>query len=318
MAKQILNLGTAADDGTGTHGRSGGDIINDNFTELYNGKINADGSIDFTGTQSIQNLLPVTDATYHIGDATHALNYTQYDVYSGASITARNGYTGNRAYGSNSDVFWGLDNVFQGFYSQRTIAVDSSSLTNTADYTNLYQGDSTYPLIDINYFAGDGSIGYSLIAPNFLTSAAKVGEYNSSEADGGGGFAIHGRGTQRYVYMYYDTVKPSRFCITASSGTSKLSSDTNEIGLGGLNVAAIVPIKSNTISDSDSIDNNNAIDLGASANKWKDGIFAGDVSAATFTPVSVPDIQGSRGGNAALADLLTKLAALGLITDSTT
>lgn len=36
------------------------------------------------------------------------------------------------------------------------------------------------------------------------------------------------------------------------------------------------------------------------------------------TPLSAkPSISGSRGGNAALADLLTKLAALGLITDGT-
>jgi hypothetical protein len=35
-------------------------------------------------------------------------------------------------------------------------------------------------------------------------------------------------------------------------------------------------------------------------------------------PAAKPAITGSRGGNAALADLLTKLAALGLITDSTT
>ncbi len=33
--------------------------------------------------------------------------------------------------------------------------------------------------------------------------------------------------------------------------------------------------------------------------------------------ISKPTITGSKGGNAALADLLTKLAALGLITDST-
>ena len=36
------------------------------------------------------------------------------------------------------------------------------------------------------------------------------------------------------------------------------------------------------------------------------------------TPVAKPSITGSRGGNAALADLLTDLASLGLITDSTT
>jgi hypothetical protein len=36
------------------------------------------------------------------------------------------------------------------------------------------------------------------------------------------------------------------------------------------------------------------------------------------TPTTKPTITGSRGANAALADLLTKLAGLGLLTDSTT
>jgi hypothetical protein len=36
------------------------------------------------------------------------------------------------------------------------------------------------------------------------------------------------------------------------------------------------------------------------------------------TPTTKPTITGSRGSNAALADLLTKLAGLGLLTDSTT
>ena len=36
------------------------------------------------------------------------------------------------------------------------------------------------------------------------------------------------------------------------------------------------------------------------------------------TPTTKPTITGSRGDNAALADLLTKLAGLGLLTDSTT
>ena len=35
MAKQILALGTTADDGTGTTLRAGGDLINDNFNEIY-------------------------------------------------------------------------------------------------------------------------------------------------------------------------------------------------------------------------------------------------------------------------------------------
>lgn len=35
MAQQLINLGAAPDDGTGSKWRAGGDIINDNFTEVY-------------------------------------------------------------------------------------------------------------------------------------------------------------------------------------------------------------------------------------------------------------------------------------------
>lgn len=52
----------------------------------------------------------------------------------------------------------------------------------------------------------------------------------------------------------------------------------------------------------------------AGAGKWRTS--AGNV--VTFAPSTVPNITGSRGGNAALASLLTELANLGLITDSST
>jgi hypothetical protein len=35
MAKQTINIGTVANDGTGSTLRAGGDLINDNFTEIY-------------------------------------------------------------------------------------------------------------------------------------------------------------------------------------------------------------------------------------------------------------------------------------------
>jgi hypothetical protein len=35
MSKQSIDLGSVANDGTGTNLRDGGDIINDNFAELY-------------------------------------------------------------------------------------------------------------------------------------------------------------------------------------------------------------------------------------------------------------------------------------------
>ena len=36
MAKQTINIGSVADDGTGSTIRAGGDIVNDNFNEIYN------------------------------------------------------------------------------------------------------------------------------------------------------------------------------------------------------------------------------------------------------------------------------------------
>ena len=36
MAKQTINIGTVADDGTGSTIRAGGDLVNDNFNEIYN------------------------------------------------------------------------------------------------------------------------------------------------------------------------------------------------------------------------------------------------------------------------------------------
>ena len=36
MAKQSVGIGTSANDGTGDSIRTGGDKINDNFTELFN------------------------------------------------------------------------------------------------------------------------------------------------------------------------------------------------------------------------------------------------------------------------------------------
>ncbi len=67
---------------------------------------------------------------------------------------------------------------------------------------------------------------------------------------------------------------------------------------------------------------NNARDLGSSSLLWEE-LWVNNVRAngtgVAFNgtaPIAKPTVTGSRGGNAALASLLTQLAALGLITDS--
>ena len=58
MAKQTINIGSTANDGTGSTLRVGGDIINDNFNEIYTAF--GDGStltspLTATGTATLTN-----------------------------------------------------------------------------------------------------------------------------------------------------------------------------------------------------------------------------------------------------------------------
>ena len=56
MAKQTINIGSTQNDGSGSNLRAGGQIINDNFTELYN-VLGAGGTITLTSTPTELNLL---------------------------------------------------------------------------------------------------------------------------------------------------------------------------------------------------------------------------------------------------------------------
>ena len=73
MAKQTINIGSSANDGTGTTIRAGGDLINDNFNEIYNylgDGTNLNGSlftiVDESSTESAINVgerLSITGGT---------------------------------------------------------------------------------------------------------------------------------------------------------------------------------------------------------------------------------------------------------------
>jgi hypothetical protein len=60
MAKQIINIGSSANDGTGSSLRAGGDLINDNFNEIYTAlgdgsSISSAAFVTTTGTQTLTN-----------------------------------------------------------------------------------------------------------------------------------------------------------------------------------------------------------------------------------------------------------------------
>ena len=69
MAKQTLNIGTTPNDGTGTNLRTGGTIINDNFTELYNA-LGSAGTITLTATPTELNQLSGATVVTSTGSVT--------------------------------------------------------------------------------------------------------------------------------------------------------------------------------------------------------------------------------------------------------
>ena len=65
MAKQTINIGSAANDGTGSSLRAGGDLINDNFNEIYTAF--GDGSTLSSGFITASSTATLTNKTLDLG-----------------------------------------------------------------------------------------------------------------------------------------------------------------------------------------------------------------------------------------------------------
>jgi len=109
MSQQTINLGTTDNDGTGTTLKAGGEMINDNFTELYGIWIALSGSyasattFTFTGTDKdaklIQlSLLTLTDSA----GTTRRIGYVKSAVNSSGTITATAGTIGGFSIGATT------------------------------------------------------------------------------------------------------------------------------------------------------------------------------------------------------------------------
>ena len=71
MAKQTINIGSTANDGTGSTLRVGGDIINDNFNEIYTAF--GDGSTLSSGFITAAGSATLTNKTYDLGGTGNTL-----------------------------------------------------------------------------------------------------------------------------------------------------------------------------------------------------------------------------------------------------
>ena len=141
MAKQTIDIGTYANDGTGTLIRDAFDMVNDNFTELYNdettGEVNS-----ITATAPISRDQAVGPVTLSLDD----LGITTGKIADDAVTAAKLNVTGN---GSNGQA---LTSDGDGSFSWTTMEVgDITAVTAGAGLT----GGGTAGDITLNAIAGN-------------------------------------------------------------------------------------------------------------------------------------------------------------------
>lgn len=199
-----------------------------------------------TSIQFSKNVILDANYTRDIATYTTALKR----LYLTGSFTATNNQNSSGLYfrGSNADVLIGNSPLFPGFYVQKSMVVSSTATTNVDDYTNLYQGDSTYQLISMMYAIDDnGSNGVEIGAST--TDPPPLLFYGLS------GFTFK-----------YDRINR----IMKLHGITKNAAQHLEIGLNyGVAQETVRP------------ETTDQIDIGDSANnlKFKDGYFSGVIDA---------------------------------------
>jgi len=155
MAKQTINIGSTADDGTGTTIRAGGDLINDNFNEIYT-ELGDGSSLSIASkTQTLTNkTLDGSNNTFSNipGSALTNASFTLVDESSTEatiSLGERMGLTG----GTNLTSAITGDNINITLNSTITglTSVQTETLTNASG--NLLIDSTTY----ITEFRGGGS-----------------------------------------------------------------------------------------------------------------------------------------------------------------
>src|SRR6056300_376138 len=170
MAKQTINIGSVPNDGTGSTLRDGGDLINDNFNEIYSAigdgtTLTAGTFVTTTNTVSITNKTFDTTNTFPtitIGDDTS----TNFTLSLGGSFEIVRGSGINTAIDNNRIV----------------LSTDGSIVTETSSDTltnkNLTDASNSFPTLSI------GGLTFDLTdATNYPTSSL-TGTITNAQLDG--------------------------------------------------------------------------------------------------------------------------------------
>ena len=180
MAKQIIGLGSVADDGTGSSLRAGGDILNDNFLEIYN-EI-GDGTTLGLSSKTITFSNKSIDS-----DNNTITNIVNANIKSTAEIDASKIADGS----VSSTEFQYLDGVTSSIQTQINTALATSDVAaasiGTTDNSNGYIRFTNDFVIQWlrKSTTGNHTITYPLAMDNFY------GVYVAPEHTGSGHIRVH-------------------------------------------------------------------------------------------------------------------------------
>lgn len=209
------------------------------------------GYIDSYGIMLNSDVDFLADAVIDIGDTSNGVASIHLGQYAGGvALPTFTGIVCRRYAGG--DIYFGMDNIFMGYYVQKTVASGSTATDNSTDYTNLYQGDSGYKLISMMY------------------SIEHTGTFNNGVEIGAGAtdcppFFIGGYNAG---FMFY-----------FDNPNNIMTLDGNKNNIPILEIA----LNSLTVQECVRPATDNKIDLGDTANNllWKNIYAAGVIDAAT-------------------------------------
>ena len=99
------------------------------------------------GSLAVQKDLEVSGHTYIENASIERFIYANNDTTSPGVIQET--FRGFRFNYPNADGYFGNDNVYPGYYVQRTLEHGSNTNDNSKDYTNLYQGDKNWQYLSL-------------------------------------------------------------------------------------------------------------------------------------------------------------------------
>ena len=307
MTKQVINIGTTANDGTGDPLRIAFDRVNDNFNEVYNALGNSQNPIDLFDNNGALDLLGKPHKVSFLYDTKALVDAVSPSTYHGAIAHAHDTGTVYYAHGSwrgllsdNSagDITNYVDPLNLISYKSNVTNEDNSA--NTANLILKSTGTGTYTWVAQAQF--DTSLTQLTDVVISSPQADQVLAYNGSEwtnlsPTGGSGGA-----------NLFNTVAVGSDSITADSETDTLTL------VAGSNVTLTANTSTDTITIA-STGGSGATSLLALTDVGSDGtngqVLTTDGSGAfTFTTIS-----GGGGGGYADSDVSAHLNTSGASTN---